>query len=386
MKVALVHDFLAQDGGAERVLMALHELWPDAPIFVLFYDRRGVPFFHDADVRESFISYLPFGRRRYRWYLPWMPIATERHNLHDYDVVISSSSAFAKGVMTRPDTLHISYCHTPTRYLWTDTHEYIEDLPYNQLIKAALPRLIHRLRLWDTMSVDRVDYFVANSNTVKKRIQKYYRRDSDVIYPPVRIDAFAVAKNIGDYFVSGGRLVPYKRFDLVVQVFNRLRIPLKIFGTGPELERLKQFAKSHIQFLGRVSEQEKATLLAHARAFVHPQVEDLGITPIESMASGRPVIAYGVGGATETVIPGKTGVFFYEQSWQALLDVVLHFDPYAWKSESIRAWVMKFHTDHFKRRMKRYVEDRYEEFTRGLNQCAIAFDSKNDESPSQNYF
>src|SRR3989338_10469480 len=173
MKVALVHDFLSQDGGAERVLRALHELWPEAPIFVLFHDRESYAELNEADVRESFIRFLPFSRKHYKWYLPWMPLATERYNLHDFDVVISSSSAFAKGVLTRPDTLHISYCHTPTRYLWTDTHEYIADLKYNRLVKAVLPKLIHKLRLWDKMSVDRVDYFVANSGTVHSRIQKY---------------------------------------------------------------------------------------------------------------------------------------------------------------------------------------------------------------------
>ena len=193
MKIALVHDYLSQDGGAERVLKAFHEVWPDAPIFVLFHDRKKIANFLDADVRESFISKLPFGRKKYQWYLPWMPLATERHNLHEFDVVLSSTSAFAKGVLTRPNTLHISYCHTPTRYLWTDTHEYLEDLKYNRLIKAFLPRLIHHLRLWDKMCVDRVDDFIANSHTVKSRIQKYYRRDANVIYPPVDMHKFKIA-------------------------------------------------------------------------------------------------------------------------------------------------------------------------------------------------
>ena len=247
MKIALVHDYLSQDGGAERVLKAFHEIWPEAPVFVLFYDKNKLPEFGEVDIRESFISKLPFGRKKYQWYLPWMPLATERHNLHEFDVVISSTSAFAKGVLTRPDTLHISYCHTPTRYLWTDTHEYIEDLKYNRLIKAFLPRLIHRLRLWDKMSVDRVDNFIANSGTVRNRIQKYYRRDSDIIYPPVDTDKFFISQKIGDYFLSGGRLVPYKRFDLLVQVFNRLKkLKLKIFGEGPEFERLKLMSKPNI--------------------------------------------------------------------------------------------------------------------------------------------
>lgn len=373
MKVALVHDYLAQDGGAEKVLQAFHEVWPEAPVFVLFYDKDKMPRFREVDVRESFISRLPFGRTHYQWFLPFMPVATERHNLHDFDVVLSSTSAFAKGVLTRPETLHISYCHTPTRYLWTDTHEYIADLRYNFLIKSLLPRLIHRMRIWDKMSVDRVDYFIANSDTVRNRIQKYYRRESDIIYPPVDTHKFFISHDIGDYFITGGRMVPYKRFDLVVQVFNRLRWSLKIFGSGPELENLKKMSYPNIEFLGRISDEEKAKLLSRSKAFIHPQVEDLGITPIESMASGRPVIAYPVGGATETVIPGLTGIFFYEQTWESLLEAILNFEEKNWDSEKIRAHALKFSSDNFKNKIKHRVNNRYEEFQRGLNQCHIPF-------------
>lgn len=371
MKIALVHDYLSQDGGAEQVLRAFHELWPEAPVFVLFQKKGSVQGFENAVIKESFLRFLPFGRTHYQWYLPWMPLATERHNLHDFDMVISSTSAFAKGVLTRPDTLHISYCHTPTRYLWTDTHEYIADLKYNRLIKSFLPRLIHHLRMWDKMSVDRVDHFIANSGTVRNRIQKYYRRDSDILFPPVETSAFHTAEKIGDYFVSGGRLVPYKRFDLLVKAFNRLGKPLKIFGTGPELDALKALAKPNISFLGRISDFQKAELLAHAQAFLHPQVEDFGITPVESMAAGRPVIAYGVGGATETVIPGETGVLFYKQSWDAIVEVVLAFDPEAWNSKKIRLWAERFGADNFKRRMKQYVDQKYADFQNDLAQCRL---------------
>ncbi len=371
MKIALVHDYLAQDGGAERVLKAFHQLWPEAPIFVLFHDKEKITDFQEAHIRESFLARMPGGKTRYQWYLPWMPLATERHNVHEFDVVLSSTSAFAKGILTRPETLHISYCHTPTRYLWTDTHEYIEDLKYNRVVKSVLPRLIHHLRLWDKMSVDRVDHFIANSGTVRQRIQKYYRRESDIIHPPVDVHRFAIAPQIGDYFLTGGRLVPYKRFDLLVQAFNRLQTPLKIFGTGPEMNRLKAKAKSHIEFLGRISDTEKAYLMSRTKAFLHPQIEDLGITPIESMAAGRPVIAYGVGGVTETVIPGKTGLFFHEQNWESLLDAVIHFDASAWDSHDIRMWAERFSADAFKDKVRRYVEDRYEEHKQGLEQCKI---------------
>ncbi len=371
MKIALVHDHLTQDGGAERVLQAFHEIWPDAPIFVLFYDQKKVSGFGQAKVKQSFLSKMPFGKKKYQWYLPLMPLATERHNLSDYDVVLSSTSAFAKGILTKPNTVHVSYCHTPTRYLWTDTHSYIEDLKYNRFIKALLPRLIYKLRIWDKMSTDRVDHFIANSNTVRRRIKKYYRRDSDIIYPPVEMETFFVSDRVEDYFITGGRMVPYKRFDLVVQAFNRLNIPLKIYGDGPELEKLKKIAKDNITFLGRVSDEEKARLLSRAQAFIHPQIEDLGITPIESMASGRPVIAYGVGGATETVIPGKTGMFFYDQTWESLLDAVIHFDKNIWDSQEIRTHAMKFAKASFKEKIERYVRNKQQDFIQQRNQCKL---------------
>lgn len=372
MKVALVHDYLAQDGGAERVLQSFFEIWPDAPIFVLFYDKSRVPYFVKADVRESLISRLPFGRKRFQWYLPLMPFATERHDLRDFDVVLSSTSAFAKGVITRPDTLHISYCHTPTRYLWTDTKEYIADLKYNKFIKALLPRLMYKLRIWDKMSVDRVDQFIANSDTVRKRIAKYYRRDADIMYPPVSLQYFHVSDDIHDYFVTGGRLVPYKRFDLVVQAFNRLKKPLIIFGEGPERARLEALAKENIRFVGRVSDEEKGRLLRHARAFIHPQVEDFGITPVETMASGRPVIAYPVGGVTETVIPGKTGVFFESQTWESLCDVVLHFDHTAWDAHEIRTHAERYDEKKFKDTIQTYIEKKYSEFHKRHNdECRL---------------
>lgn len=371
MKVALVHDYLSQDGGAERVLLALSEIWPEAPIYVLFYDKKKMEQFEKKEIHESFLKFLPFGRTKYQWYLPLMPLATERHNLHDYDLIISSTSAFAKGIITRPDALHISYCHTPTRYLWTDTHKYISDLKYNKLIKAGLPRLIHKLRLWDKMSTDRVDHFIANSQTVQRRINKYYRRDSDIVYPPIDTEKFYISETQGNYFITGGRLVPYKRFDLVVHVFNRLGWKLKIFGDGPELNRLKKRAKSNIEFLGRIDENKKAKLLSEAKAFIHPQLEDFGITPIESMACGRPVIAYGAGGATETVIPGKTGVLFYCQTWESLFDTVLNFDELAWNPVEIRNWSKRYDSKVFKKSIGQYIIERYEDFQQGLNQCSL---------------
>jgi len=371
MKIALVHDYLSQDGGAERVLRALHEVWPEAPIFVLFHNREKIDFPADAQTRESFLARLPFCQSAFQWYLPWMPVATERHDLSGFDLVISSSSIFAKGIITPPTSLHISYCHTPARFLWADGHEYLSDLKHSLPIKIILSSLIHRLRLWDQMSTARVDKLIANSETVRQRILKYYRRDSDVINPPVDTHLFTPKNDLGDYFVAGGRLVPYKRLDLAIKVFNRLQIPLKIFGTGPELPYLQKIAKPNIEFLGRISDSEKAKLLARARAFIHPQYEDFGITPVEAMAAGRPVIAYGKGGATETVVPGETGVLFPAQTWESLLDAVLNFHADDWDKQKLTEQAEKFSAKNFKKQIEHYALDAYEEFERGMNQCRL---------------
>ncbi|MDO8509979.1 MAG: glycosyltransferase [bacterium] len=371
MKIALVHDYLAQDGGAERVLRALHEIWPEAPIFVLFHDQKKIGYFPPENIRESFLKKFPFIKSCFQWYLPWMPVATEHHDLNSFDVVISSSSGFAKGVITSPHTLHISYCHTPPRFLWADSHDYLSELKQGRLIRFFLPSLLHRLRLWDQMSTERVDKFIANSETVRQRIQKYYRRDSYIIHPPVNVHLYQPPNQVGDYFVAGGRLVPYKRLDLVVKTFNRLGWPLKIFGTGPELSRLKKISKPNIEFLGKVSEAEKIILLSHAKAFIHPQLEDFGITPIESLAAGRPVIAYSRGGATETISHNETGVFFSEQTWESLYTTLLKFNPEIWDSQKLHTESLRYHPDKFKHEILKYVNDSFEEFRHGWNQCKL---------------
>lgn len=370
MRVALVHDYLAQDGGAERVLKALQEIWPEAPIFVLFHDTKKIDYIPSLKITESFLAKMPFIRSAFPWYLPWMPMATERHDLSNFDVVISSSSVFAKGIITPPHTLHVSYCHTPARFLWADGHDYLSDLKRSQLTKLILPALIHRLRLWDQMSTERVDQFIANSRTVRQRILKYYRRESVVIHPPVSLSTPSINK-IGPYFVAGGRLVPYKRLDIAIKTFNRLGWNLKIFGVGPELKYLKKIAKSNIEFLGKISETAKAELLAGARAFIHPQLEDFGITPIESMSVGRPVIAYGQGGATETVQHGVTGVLFPEQTWESLYEALIKFKPFEWDTQKIKEYSQQYNTEKFKEAIKKQVEDCYEEFKKGWNQCQL---------------
>jgi glycosyltransferase involved in cell wall biosynthesis len=363
MKVALVHDHLVQYGGAERVLKAFQDIFPGAPIFTLLYDPKTMGNdFVKKDIRPSFLQDLPLSIRKYQWYLPLMPAATEHQDLSDFDLVISSASAMAKGVITSPNTLHICYCHTPTRYLWTDTHSYLRELKANYLLKKIIPIYLTRLRKWDRLAADRVDYFVANSKNVAKRIAKYYRRPSEVIYPPVETDKFFIAEQLNHYYLAGGRLVPYKRFDIIVQAFNKLGIPLKIFGTGPEEVKLKKMARPHIEFLGKISDQRRAELYAHCLAFINPQEEDFGITAVEAMASGRPVIAYPAGGALETVVPGATGEFFDEQTWEGLGDAVIRFKPERYDPQKIRGQAEKFSLEAFKERIMDYIEKTYQEF------------------------
>lgn len=367
MRIALVHDFLIQHGGAERVLSALHSIWPEAPVYTLLADTRRAPrMVGDAAVHPSFLQRIPFQTRLYKWFLPWMPTAIERHDLSEYDVVVSSSSAFAKGVLTNPNTLHLCYCHTPTRYLWSDTHSYVADLSSGNTMKRILPFFLSNLRLWDHMSAQRVDHFVANSTTVARRIQKYYRRESSVIHPPVPVKQFAPRppETRGSYYLIGGRLVSYKRYDIAVTAFNKLGIPLVVFGVGPEEERLRMMAKPHIRFLGNVTDHQLRMLYRDAIAFLYPQEEDFGLTAVEAMAAGCPVIAYERGGARETIVADTTGRFFEEQTWESLADAVLHFRPADFDSRVIHEHARQFDTDVFKTKMRGFVEERWAAFSK----------------------
>lgn len=368
MKVALIHDHLAQAGGAEKVLQAICELFPDAPIYTLLYEPDNVDrHFKNRQIKTSIIQRLPGGIKHYQWYMPFMPMAVEFFNLSSYDLVISDASAFAKGVITSTNTLHICYCHTPTRYLWDYTHQYIEELPYNKYFKKIISLVLNYIRIWDRTAADRVDYYIANSKTIKSRIAKYYRRPSTVIYPPVDINRFEVSEKAGEYFLIGGRLAPYKRIDVVIQAFKELGWPLKIFGDGVDLERLKAMALDvgNIEFLGRVSEEEKATLYKHCKAFINPQEEDFGITVVEAMACGRPVIAYEQGGATETVIANQTGLFFSEQTVASLVACLEKFDESSFDSQAIRQHAEQFSIEKFKDQMAKTIQQEYERFKNG---------------------
>jgi len=349
-KIALVHDHLVQDGGAEQVLKAFCELYESAPVFTIVRDMKGTHrYFVDRPVKTSFLQNFPLGVKKYQWWLFLMPAAIESLNLMGYDLVISSASSFAKGVITNPSAKHVCYCYTPTRYLWNDSHNYLKELKVSILVKRILPLTLHKLRVWDRLAADRVDHFIAISKTVQERIKKYYGRDSILVYPPVELEKFKISDEPKKFYLAGGRLVPYKRFDLVVKAFSRIGMPVKIFGVGPEARHLKRMAKSNVEFLGRISDAYKAKLYGDCIAFINPQEEDFGITAIEAMASGRPVIAYNKGGATETIVDGVTGEFFDEQIWEELADKILRFDPSKYDPQTIRRHSERFSVENFKR-------------------------------------
>ena len=365
MRIALVHDYLTQYGGGERVLEAFSEIWPEAPIFTLVYDARLTGGrFENKEIHTSFLQKIPLVKSKHRLFLFLMPIAVEQFDLSDYDIVLSDSASYAKGVITKPSTFHICYCHTPTRYAWDDSHRYIKEAGYPYLIKKLVPLAINYIRLWDREAASRVDKFIANSNFIKKRIVKYYGKESEVIHPPVSADNFSISDNIDDYFLMVGRFLPYKKFDLAIETFNRLGWPLKIIGDGPERRRLLRMANGNIEFLGIQSDEVLRGYYSRCRALIFPQEEDFGIVALEAMASGRPVIAYRAGGALEIVEEGATGMFFNEQNMNSLIECLKRFNHKNFNSAAIKEYALRFDKEIFKDKIKRFVEERYGEFIR----------------------
>jgi len=356
MKVALVHDYLNQMGGAERVLLALHELYPDAPIYTSIYAPQRVdPAFSRLDVRSSFMQRLPLVTRHHQPFLPFYPLAFERLDLRAYDLIVSSSSAFAKGVKVRPDALHICYCHTPMRWAWS-YQEYIAGEKLGPAPRLLLPLLMRRLRHWDRGTARRVDHFIANSPMVAERIASYYQSDAVVIPPPVETAHYFLSPIQEDYFLIVSRLVPYKRIDIAIEAFNQLRLPLKIIGIGRDQARLERLAGPTITFLGWLPDAEVRHYLANCQALIHPGAEDFGLTPLEAQASGRPVIAYGAGGALTSVIAGVTGVFFHERSPGALAEAIQRFRPDQFDPLTIRRHAEAFDIRRFQQRVAQFIE------------------------------
>ncbi len=370
-RIAIVCDWLTTPGGAERVILALHEMYPSAPLYTSVYNRRTLPQFEKADVRTSFLQHWPFAKRHHQLYFPWMPMAFESFDLSEFDVVISSAHSCAKGIITKPNTLHLSYCHSPPRYLWDGSHQYLEEYPWPRWLKRTLiPGYLQKLRVWDRAAAERVDVFMANSEHVAKRIAKYYRREATVIYPPMGgkiVNSEQELMNSGEQrgnFLAVGRLIPYKRFDLIVKAFNELGLPLTIVGVGNQLNVLRKMAKKNIEFLGHVSEEALHQHYREAKALVFPQVEDFGITPIEAMREGCPVIAYGEGGALETVKKGVSGVFFAAQTVEALVRAVQDFERMTFDEERVRGVAESFSREVFEERFKTFVEDQWRLWTK----------------------
>lgn len=363
VKIALVHDWLTGRRGGEKVLEVFSEIFPNAPIYTLIHFKGSQhPAIENKDIHTSFIQRLPFLKKRYRSYLPLFPLAVEMFDLQDYDLVISSSHCVAKGAIPRPDALHISYIFSPMRYAWNQYFSYFSVERLGLFSRFFIPPVIHRLRIWDTVSCHRVDHFVADSKTVAERINKYYRREAEVLYPPVDCDFFKPGDTSEDYYVIVSALVPYKQIELAIEAFRERGDVLKIVGQGPDFKRLRRSAPANVKFLGSVSDEELLHVYQNARALIMPGEEDFGINALEAQACGVPVIAYGRGGATETVIAEETGLFFPEIKVSSLLEALDKFQTLAFNKEKIRSNAERFSRENFKTRMASYFQVKWTEF------------------------
>ncbi len=329
-------------------------MFPDAPLYTSAYDAQAMPaYYRTWDIRTSFLQRLVAKRRTHRFALLLYPLAFESFDLSGYDLVISSSSAFAKGVITPPHALHVCYTHAPMRYAWSNN--YVQNERMSGPVRALLAPGIHYMRLWDAVASNRVDYFVANSHAVSERIRKFYRRECEVVFPPVDTDRFHLHPRMDDYYILVSRFVPYKRLDMAVEAFTRLGRPLKVVGDGRQMKTLAAGAGPTVQFMGRVDDVELPELLARARAYIMPGEEDFGIAAVEANACGLPVIAYGAGGALDTQVHEVTGVLYGEQSVEALCEAVCHADSIDFDPVTIRAHAQRFDTRVFQKNMETLI-------------------------------
>lgn len=374
LKVAIVHDFLTALGGAERVLLALHRLYPEAPIYTLRFDSDKTDNqFEDANIRVASLG-KTWLRNFPMLSLPFLPNAIETLPLSEYDVVISSSAGYSKGVITKPTTLHISYCHTPLRYVWDWTNEYAKENGFDRGIKSIGHRLItHYLRIWDQASAERVDRWLANSENVKKRINKYYHQPSTVIYPPVSPPKAIKAASPVDkpYFLIISRLSPYKKIDLAIEACTKTDSKLIIIGEGADRKRLEAMANRHkapVSFLGYQSDETIGLYYANCRAFLFTGEDDFGMTPVEAMSYGKPVIAYGKGGALESIVDGKTGLFFDEPTAESLAMAIKRFNETAdtFSPQVAKSRAELFSDAVFDKEIKKYIETEWNKFSSGV--------------------
>lgn len=364
MKVAIVHDWLTNLGGAERVVMSLKQAYPEADIFTSVYNPDKLPEFKNFNIKTSFLQNWPLAKTKHQLFPTLRRLAFESFDFSGYDVVISSSSAEAKGVITPTETLHLSYIHTPTRYYWSGYKNYLKNPGYgflNPLIRLVMPRQVKKMRHWDYAASQRPDLLVANSKTVQRRIAKYYNRGSTVVYPPVDLSRFNLKKSTDEgFFLAVSRLIPYKRVDLAVEACSRLNKKLVVVGTGSELPNLKRGAGPSIDFVGALEDRAVAKLYQSCQAFIFCAEEDFGITPLEAMACGKPVIAYGKGGALETVLDGQTGLFFESQTADSLAAALEQFEASKFKPKKIVEQAAKFSEDRFASEIKKNIEGEIE--------------------------
>lgn len=357
MKTALVYDRINKWGGAERVLLALHELFPDAPLYTSVYDKKNAPWAEKFNIKTSFLQNIPYAKSHHELIPFLMPIAFEQFNFDEYDLVISITSESAKGIITKPKTHHICYCLTPTRYLWSGYDEYFK----NPLFRHISSPITSYLKTWDKIAANRPDTFIAISNEVKKRIKKYYEKDSDIIYPPVLLEENNAPsqhkkKENYPYFLVVSRLVAYKKIELAIKSCNALNLPLKIIGTGKEEKNLKKIAGPSITFLGNVTDQALSLYYKNCNALIFPGTEDFGLTILEAQKYGKPVIAYKAGGALETIKEGKTGLFFTSPETSSLTRALQNFDNYQFDSQACKEQAASFSFKNFKNKFLALVE------------------------------
>lgn len=373
MKLALVHDWLNQIGGAEDVLETLVEMYPQSPIYTSIYWREKMPVhWQKWDLHTLWIDQLPLIHQKHQTYLLFYPLAWRGLNLGNYDVVLTNKSGFCHGVKIGPSTMHICYCLAPTRYVWQyDAYMQRENIP--SPIQFTLRPMMQLVKRWDYQAAQRVHHFIAISTDIQHRIKRFYNRESEIIFPPVEAaERFKPISKPDDYFLSVGRLIPYKRVDLIVEACTRLNLPLKVAGKGRDLERLQAMAGPTVEFLGYVSDEDLPDLFAHAKAFVFPGFEDFGITPVQAQAAGRPVIAYKGGGALDTVIEGKTGAFFETQTVESLMQVLQDFDANDYNPIDCREHALKFDTSIFKQKLSSTIEHAWDKFQASPNQTSTS--------------
>ncbi|UZO81880.1 glycosyltransferase [Aquimarina sp. ERC-38] len=367
MKKALVHDWYYVNGGAEKVIHSINNIWSDLDQFALIdflseKDRKYI--LNNKKVSTSFIQNLPTARKNHRKFLQLFPYAVEQLDLRPYELIISSSASIAKGILTNQNQLHICYCHSPMRYAWDFYHEYLEEANLTTGIKGMYAKyVLNKIRIWDVINSNRVDHFIANSKYIAGRIKKVYNREATVIYPPVDVKEFEFSDQKQEYYFTASRMVSYKRIDLIVKSFSKLKTKkLIVAGDGPDFEKIRKIAGDNIEFVGFTSLKKLKNYLKYAKAFIFAAEEDFGIIPVEAQACGTPVIGYGKGGLKETVIEKVTGIFFNDQSVDSLINAVEEFEKLSFDYATIRKHSLKFSKERFEKEIKQFVEDKYQKF------------------------